>query len=206
MYAYAGVKDPPHHPPHCFRAFRAFRVPLPLPYLVSLALQSYHFTISHPITEGRSHSVTSREDGSTSAYCSTSRHCSTMNAHEKVEVVSDTKADTSSRDTSSAPGSPGQAIGEKSHPQHGDNLDQAYWYVQDSHNVVDATPRELRRLRRKIDFWIVPIMFCCYTMQFIDKVLLNVGTPQPCWHRRPLIAGLVCCCHGSEQGVEVEIQ
>ncbi|KAL9584745.1 MAG: hypothetical protein Q9212_001935 [Teloschistes hypoglaucus] len=93
-----------------------------------------------------------------------------MNAHEKVDVVTDTKADTSSRDTAS---SQGQGVGDKSHTQHGSNLDQAYWYVQDSQNVVEATPRELRSLRRKIDFWIVPIMFCCYTMQFIDKVSLN---------------------------------
>lgn len=126
-----------------------------------------------------------------------------MNAHEKVEVVTDTKADTSSRDTSS---SQGQGVGDKSNSQHGNNLDQAYWYVQDSQNVVEATPRELRSLRRKIDFWIVPIMFCCYTMQFIDKVSLNVCPPRRRWHRISLIAGLVCCCHGSEQGIEVEVE
>lgn len=115
-----------------------------------------------------------------------------MNAHEKVEVVSDTKADTSSSS------SQGQGIGDKFHAQHGNHLDQAYWYVQDSQNVVEATPRELRSLRRKIDFWIVPIMFCCYTMQFIDKVSLNVCTRRHRWYRTSLIAGLVCCCHGAE--------
>ena len=57
------------------------------------------------------------------------------------------------------------------------DLDQAYWYVHESSAGHDAaapaTPEELRRLRRKIDWCIVPIMFLCYTMQFIDKVLLN---------------------------------
>jgi hypothetical protein len=30
-------------------------------------------------------------------------------------------------------------------------------------------------LRRKIDIRIIPLMFCCYTMQFLDKVILNVS-------------------------------
>lgn len=53
------------------------------------------------------------------------------------------------------------------------DLDQAYWYVHEHHAAAVATPYELPRIRRKIDWWIVPIMFLCYTMQFIDKVLLN---------------------------------
>ncbi|KAL8685579.1 MAG: hypothetical protein Q9218_007672 [Villophora microphyllina] len=93
-----------------------------------------------------------------------------MNSHEKVEVISETKGDTSSRDTSS---SHGHGAGDKPHTRHGHDLDQAYWFVHDSRDVVEATPNELRALRRKVDWWIVPIMFCCYTMQFIDKVLLN---------------------------------
>ncbi|KAG8528465.1 uncharacterized protein KY384_007383 [Bacidia gigantensis] len=57
----------------------------------------------------------------------------------------------------------------------GQDLDAAYWFVQRSGNHKDeeATPNELRALRRKIDWRIVPIMFLCYTMQFIDKVSLN---------------------------------
>ena len=58
----------------------------------------------------------------------------------------------------------------------GRNLDGAYWYVHESgsHKDEEATPNQLKALRRKIDFRIVPIMFLCYTMQFIDKVSLNV--------------------------------
>ena len=58
---------------------------------------------------------------------------------------------------------------------NGRELDGAYWYVQE-HDTSQWSTLELKRLRRKIDCWIVPIMFCCYTMQFVDKVLLNVGS------------------------------
>ena len=67
------------------------------------------------------------------------------------------------------------------------DLDQAFWYVQESSIGNDAYPTPIgdsKALRRKIDWRIIPIMFCCYTMQFIDKVLLNV--------RRPIV-----CCAGS---------
>ncbi|KAI4170907.1 MAG: hypothetical protein LQ343_004671 [Gyalolechia ehrenbergii] len=93
-----------------------------------------------------------------------------MDSREKAKISSDIKGETSSRDTSS---SNPQDIGDKSHGHSRRDLDQAYWYVQESNNAIEATPEELRTLRRKIDFWIVPIMFCSYTMQFIDKVSLN---------------------------------
>ena len=95
-----------------------------------------------------------------------------MDSHLKSEPITEVKGDTSSRDTSSLHAHP---VTEKGHGARDQDLDQAYWYVQDSSNAVEATPTELRRLRRKIDWWIVPIMFLCYTMQFIDKVSLNVG-------------------------------
>ena len=53
------------------------------------------------------------------------------------------------------------------------DIDKAYWYVQE-HDTAQWSAWELKALRRKIDWRIVPITFCCYTMQFIDKVLLNV--------------------------------
>ncbi|KAI9857528.1 MAG: hypothetical protein M1824_004788 [Vezdaea acicularis] len=56
------------------------------------------------------------------------------------------------------------------------NVDGAFKYLE-SHStaVADAEAHHAytKALRRKIDFRIVPIMFCCYTMQFIDKVLIN---------------------------------
>ena len=94
-----------------------------------------------------------------------------MDSHLKSETIADVKGETSSRGTSSSNSHP---VRDKGHGPHDQKLDQAYWYVQDSSNAVEATSAELRRLRRKIDWWIVPIMFACYTMQFIDKVSLNV--------------------------------
>ncbi|KAL8685007.1 MAG: hypothetical protein Q9224_006020 [Gallowayella concinna] len=93
-----------------------------------------------------------------------------MGSHDKSDMVAEIKnGETSSRDTSSS-----HAQGDKGgFVPHNQNLDQAYWYVHESSNTVEATPDELRRLRRKVDWWIVPIMFACYTMQFIDKVSLN---------------------------------
>lgn len=53
------------------------------------------------------------------------------------------------------------------------DLDRAYWYVQ-NHATTDGAPSQaIQRIRMKVDWCIVPIMFLCYTMQFIDKVLLN---------------------------------
>ncbi|KAI4113473.1 MAG: hypothetical protein LQ345_005559 [Seirophora villosa] len=94
-----------------------------------------------------------------------------MASTEKADVIAMTHGDAPGSDTSSSPAS---GIGDKHHispPRH--DLDQAYWYMQHTENATEASPQELSRLRRKIDWWIVPIMFCCYTMQFIDKVSLN---------------------------------
>lgn len=60
---------------------------------------------------------------------------------------------------------------------HG-NVDAA-WTFLDRHRDVAAgdIPVDIDALRRKIDWRIVPLMFCCYTMQFLDKVILNVRAP-----------------------------
>jgi len=52
----------------------------------------------------------------------------------------------------------------------------AAWKYLDGHRDAHADTTALKALRRKIDFHIVPIMFCCYTMQFLDKVILNVSS------------------------------
>lgn len=55
-------------------------------------------------------------------------------------------------------------------------FDRARQYILDS-SVTEANSSavDLSVVRSKIDWRIVPIMFCCYTMQFVDKVLLNVS-------------------------------
>ncbi len=63
-------------------------------------------------------------------------------------------------------------------------LDAAWKYL-DKHRDADASasavgPIDIAALRRKIDWHIVPLMFLCYTLQFLDKVILNVrGCPLP---------------------------
>jgi hypothetical protein len=49
------------------------------------------------------------------------------------------------------------------------------WKFLNAHR--DAAPSvDIKALRRKIDFHIVPLMFLCYTMQFLDKVIINVSS------------------------------
>lgn len=52
--------------------------------------------------------------------------------------------------------------------------DLAYDFLANN-TAQNVTSVDLVKLRRKIDWYIVPIMFLCYTMQFIDKVSLNVS-------------------------------
>jgi hypothetical protein len=55
-------------------------------------------------------------------------------------------------------------------------VDKAWKFVdkhRDAHDEAQAV--NLVALRRKIDWHIVPLMFLCYTMQFLDKVILNAS-------------------------------
>ena len=50
---------------------------------------------------------------------------------------------------------------------------------------------DLRALRHKIDRRLMPYMFCCYVLQFLDKVMLNVSLAVPLALRtRPLTTDL----------------
>ncbi|KAH8896702.1 MFS general substrate transporter [Thozetella sp. PMI_491] len=51
------------------------------------------------------------------------------------------------------------------------DLDVAYNFIKEHDDASNSV--NLTALRRKIDLHIVPIMFLCYTMQFLDKVILN---------------------------------
>ena len=74
------------------------------------------------------------------------------------------------------------------------DLDRAYKYLESKDDgSAPADELSMRALRRKIDWRIVPIMFACYTMQFIDKVLLNVRVhllpPLPSLVRQASLSG-----------------
>ncbi|EAW08963.1 putative MFS transporter [Aspergillus clavatus NRRL 1] len=51
--------------------------------------------------------------------------------------------------------------------------DDALEYLHEHANVQDEQTVDLLALRRKIDYRIIPFMFCCYILQFLDKVMLN---------------------------------
>ncbi|KAJ4344942.1 hypothetical protein N0V95_006097, partial [Ascochyta clinopodiicola] len=55
------------------------------------------------------------------------------------------------------------------------SVDDAWSFLaihHDSNANVELV--DMRKLRRKVDWHIVPLMFGCYTMQFLDKVILNM--------------------------------
>lgn len=56
-----------------------------------------------------------------------------------------------------------------------DHADGAVIYLEGHAESTDGQGIDLRALRRKIDLRLMPFMFCCYILQFLDKVMLNVG-------------------------------
>ncbi|KAL9942783.1 hypothetical protein D7B24_004172 [Verticillium nonalfalfae] len=59
------------------------------------------------------------------------------------------------------------------HAGTGTNRVDAAWEYLNANRGMEYAQVDLAKLRRKIDWHIVPLMFCCYTMQFLDKVILN---------------------------------
>ncbi|KAF4595534.1 MFS transporter [Ophiocordyceps camponoti-floridani] len=53
------------------------------------------------------------------------------------------------------------------------SVDAAWRFLDEHRHAQGVESVDLRMLRRTIDWRIVPLMFCCYTMQFLDKVILN---------------------------------
>ncbi|KAF7178940.1 hypothetical protein CNMCM7691_007764 [Aspergillus felis] len=58
------------------------------------------------------------------------------------------------------------------HPVHG-RRDDALNYLDEHASIQDEATVDLAALRRKIDYRIIPFMFSCYILQFLDKVMLN---------------------------------
>lgn len=49
------------------------------------------------------------------------------------------------------------------------------WNFLDKYGDVQHTDLDLVAIRHKVDRRILPFMFCCYFLQFIDKVMYNVS-------------------------------
>ena len=62
-------------------------------------------------------------------------------------------------------------------------LDDA-WNFLDKHGDVQHTDADLVAIRHKVDRRILPFMFCCYFLQFIDKVMYNVSILDPSYQPR----------------------
>jgi hypothetical protein len=52
--------------------------------------------------------------------------------------------------------------------------DDALGFLNQQCNT-ESSPRGLAYIRHKVDRRILPFMFCCYFLQFIDKVMYNVS-------------------------------
>lgn len=64
-----------------------------------------------------------------------------------------------------------------------DVVDTAWKFLNVHQDAQDSA--DITALRRKIDWHIVPLMFLCYTMQFLDKVIINVSLSPSCPHVLP---------------------
>ncbi|GKT51015.1 thiamine repressible genes regulatory protein thi1 [Colletotrichum spaethianum] len=53
------------------------------------------------------------------------------------------------------------------------NADAALDFLRNGGDVSLMTSEDERRLKRKIDWRIVPLMFACYILQYLDKTLIN---------------------------------
>lgn len=89
-----------------------------------------------------------------------------MSVPEK-EVVHESK----SGNTSPSPPHSDIEIGVVEEPSK--NGDEALEFLKSAHDVGVLTPEDERRLVRKIDWMIMPLMWCCYCLQYLDKTLVN---------------------------------
>lgn len=53
------------------------------------------------------------------------------------------------------------------------NADAALEFLRQDRDVPPMTPDDERRLKRKVDWRVVPLMLACYLLQYLDKTLIN---------------------------------
>ncbi|KAF2029663.1 allantoin permease [Setomelanomma holmii] len=51
--------------------------------------------------------------------------------------------------------------------------DEALRFLKNQHEVGQMTAEDEKRLVKKIDWMIMPLMWCCYCLQYLDKTLVN---------------------------------
>jgi hypothetical protein len=85
------------------------------------------------------------------------------------------------------------------------SMDAAWTYLNTHDSIAHGEPADLKALRRRVDWHVLPLAFLCYTMQFIDKVLINVSSCSYSWNTT-LTLPAVCCSHGPAKGLGAEGQ
>ncbi|KAI7561354.1 MFS general substrate transporter, partial [Hortaea werneckii] len=53
------------------------------------------------------------------------------------------------------------------------NADAALDFLRSEGNVRPMMPEDEKKLLRKIDWMVMPLMWCCYCLQYLDKTLIN---------------------------------
>ncbi len=99
---------------------------------------------------------------------------STPEQNEKSFEVNE-RLTSSSPSTSSHAPHPAAAADDDDKMSGGSDVDAAWVFLNEHRDVAGVDAVDLKKLRARIDWRIVPIMFGCYTMQFLDKVIYNVS-------------------------------
>lgn len=101
----------------------------------------------------------------------TSTAFATTMAHNSVE-----KKDISVHESDGIPINNDAVIA--SHSDNDSRFDQALDFLKQHKNEAAVSLSRqasfTRALRRRVDFRVIPFLCCCYTLNFLDKVLLNV--------------------------------
>lgn len=80
-----------------------------------------------------------------------------------------------------------EAIASPTVPENGEiknisprNADDALDFLQHEGPVREMTEQDEKTLRRKIDWMIMPLMWSCYCLQYLDKTLINYANVMVC--------------------------
>jgi hypothetical protein len=60
------------------------------------------------------------------------------------------------------------------------DVDEALKFLEANAGVVNFEDVDEKRLIRKVDLTLMPLMFLCYFLQYSDKTLINYAVRLPC--------------------------
>lgn len=59
---------------------------------------------------------------------------------------------------------------------HGKNVDEALFFLEQNRDADDLPPVDDKRLMRKVDWMLMPLMFASYYLQYSDKTLMSYAS------------------------------